>query len=84
MKEKKYLVWQGNISENGGGDYNFEGVFGTFEKAKEHFERIKENTEGYSKKPHGFIETYIEKIDNDEDEEEEYYINVVDSYKFYY
>lgn len=70
MKTNKetFYVWQGNLTESGGGDIEIVGEYNNLADAKKYFEAIKEDIAGYNLHPHGRIETWItkkEKIDDD-------------------
>lgn len=56
---KYYGVFQGNLDENGNGYVHQIVRYENYEDAKKFYEKIKEDTIGYQKKPNGYLETYV-------------------------
>lgn len=68
INKEKFYVWQGNLNNFGGGDVEIVGVFDNLADAKEYFEKIKEDTKGYSLHRGGRLETWLtarKEIDDD-------------------
>lgn len=76
IDKEKFYVWQGNLTESGGGDIEIVEVFDNLEDAKYYFNKIKEDTKGYNLHPHGRLETWLtagKEIDDDAIDFNEYY-----------
>ena len=56
-----FVVCQGYMSESGNGDSFDCGRYDTYEEAKKKFDDVKEDMNGITKKPNGYLETYIAK-----------------------
>ena len=83
---KKYLVMQGMMSSQGTGDFCEEGRFSNKKDAVKFFNSIKKNIEGYSKEPHGYLETNIQLIDDEWEDDDERWLgdNIVECYEYYW
>lgn len=75
--KEKFYVWQGNLTESGGGNVEIVEVFDNLADAKEYFEKIKKDTKGYNLHRGGRLETWLtarKEIDDD----------AIDFYAYYY
>ena len=72
----KYYVWQGNLTESGGGDVEIVETFDNLADARHYFNKIKEDTKGYSLHRGGRLETWLtrkKEIGDDAIDFNEYY-----------
>ena len=76
-----YTVLQGNMTKNGHGDLNKVKSFDVLKEAREFAKRINHDLKGYSKYPHGYLETLIVNDDIDDWNNPAY---IVESYFFNY
>ena len=64
---EKYVVLQGNMTSQGTGDYWTVDAFDNFEEAFKCMQDVSEDIKGITKHPHGYLETIIFDIDDNED-----------------
>ena len=75
---KNYTIWSGNFSASGAGDLNCVDTFDNLADAKFAFEQRKTDMNGISRRPGGYIATYLIEGLDFEDE------NIIDFFEYEY
>ena len=83
MINRFYTVVQGYFSAQGNGDEWDCGRYNTLEETKDKFNEVKKDTAGISKKPNGYLETYIA-LSIYDDEDDCRTDNIIESYRLNY
>lgn len=60
---KQYRIYQGTMEKSGMGDLEIDKTFDRLDLATEYFNQIKDDETGWIQKPHGFLETWLEEVD---------------------
>lgn len=81
---KFYKVLQGNFTASGCGDYFEQGKFDNLEDARKFMESIYNDTRGYRRYPHGYLETLIEEYDDQYEDDDYYFPEWIEGKRYYY